>query len=448
MIRIIRAFIIVAFSCAIAAGCSESDQENPTGKATLVAINTIVGAPNVTFKIEERSLGTIDYGVATQLSEYDDLDYIFNFDASVPGESSARRLASQRVDVVADQFYLFALIGTFQDPDIILWQEDERAWDGTETVFELAFANLNNELPVVDVYFDAPGVAPAVGNEIGTLSLGDRIDSADYAAGEYVLTLTAPGDPQTVYFTSGTRTFAASNSATILFLDDSPSLTSNVTVVRVSASAGGSTQIYDERFPSRVRILHAANAVGNVDVAENSNFTPPLVENLGFGEITDDLALTDGTNTYTFTDTGNQGATIAESDFTIGNGRYQTFALVGPPGAAGIVPNSSERRPFVTSGRIGFVQVASAFEFVDLYLLEPGESVDDNNPALNFLPFGTPAPLVAYEAKDYELTVTIAGEKTIIAGPVPANIANGDVVEVFILETADPNTATILQLRY
>ncbi len=446
MIQNLRTLFLVIIACAVASGCAESDQEKATGKATLRAVHGIVDAPDLVFRIEARSLGTVTYAASSAAAEYDDLLYNFNFDINIAGGSS-RRLATTPLDVAADTEYLFVLTGTLDAPSVTLWQDDERVWDGTETVFELAVAHHNNSLGALDVYFDAPGVAPAPGNELGTISQGERIAPAEFAAGEYVLTITAAGDPGTIHFSSNTRAWSPSTRDTVVILDKNPSRTSPVTVSRISGT-GSSTQLADSRFPPQARILHAASGVDNVDLAENNEFGALITSNLAFSDLTADTAISQGTNIYTFTDTGNAGAPIAEGELTVPAGTYLTIALTGPQGEPGVIGSISQRRPHATSGRVGFLNVASAFEFVDIYLLQPEQALDDTSPVISFLPFQAPVPLGATAANNYDMVITISGEKTIVAGPVALDVANGDVIEVLILDTADPNVAQVQVLRH
>ncbi|MBT8086030.1 MAG: DUF4397 domain-containing protein [Woeseia sp.] len=447
MNRFFRSLFVVALAIGVVSGCSESDRPEASGKAALLAINGIVDAPDATFLIEERSLGATSFGNATQASRYDDLSYTFNFDIFVPGEASRRRLASQTLDVVRDKAYLFVLGGSIAAPSIYLFEEDERLWDGTETVFELSLVHANNTLGAIDVYFAEPGVAPVAGNEIASVNLGERVPKAEYATGEYVLTVTAAGEPQTILYTSETRTWTPARTDTVVILDSNPSRTGGVTASLITA-AGGSVLLTDPRFPPAARVLHAAEGVGNIDLAENSDFDNLIASNLAFAELTGDLPLTAGTNTYTFTDAGNQGAPLVEEEFTISAGANQTLTLVGPPGEPDILATVSVRRPFAASGRLNFVNAASSFEAVDIYLLDAGTAIDEEAAYFSFAEFKSAVPLAAVEAKDYELTITLFGEKTVLAGPIPLAISNRELLEIFILDTADPSVAQVKIIRY
>lgn len=446
MSRVRYHLILLALVC-LAAGCVESSREEATGKAALIGVNAIVDAPDVRFKIEERSLGTVAYGEASQVRRFDDLSYKFNFDASIPGEDGERRLASRVLDVTRDTAYLFALDGSVGNAEIVLWEHEERQWQDGDTVFELYFAHLNDTAGRVDVYFAEPGVAPAAGAAAATIARGERAGPAEFAAGDYVLTVTRADEPQTILFTSLTRSYVAATTDTILLLDPDPSRTADLSVRQVVA-AGTSLQLGDPRIPPRGRVLHAAPGIGNVDVAENGDFANLVASDLAPGELSAEAPLTAGTNTYTFTDAGNQGAPIVESEQVIGTGFFETLILTGPASDPAVLNTVSQRRPFATSGRLGFVHAAAAFPLVDIYLLEAGTPIDDELPLSAFVPYGVGTGLVPVAAEDYEVTVTVAGEKTVLAGPAAIDVANGDVIELFVVETPDPNAADLEIVRY
>jgi len=427
--------------------CAESDREDATGKATFRGVNAIVGAPDVTFLIEERSLGNATFASSTGAQRFDDLTFTFNFDVSIPGEASQRRLASRDLDATRDFDYIFVLDGTIANPEIRLWEQEEREWTGDEDVFELNVGHLVDGLGAVDVYVDPPGTAPSAGNALATVEPGERAGPFEVSAGNYVVTLTPAGDPQTLLFTSVEREFTAAVTLSLVAFDADPSRTDNPTV-RLLSPVGDSLAFAASSGAPELRVLHAALGVDAVDLVEEGDFANPVASNLAFGDLTADTPVVGGSQTYTFTATGNQGATIAEDDATITIASHEYLVLVGPAAEPGIVNLSSARRPFVTSGRVTLFHVASAFEGVDVYLLPAGESVADNSPLVSGLPFQFTTGSQSIAAGDYELTVTVAGEDTVIAGPEPLPVANGDVFEIFFEETADPNAGEFEIVSY
>ncbi|MDH3546914.1 MAG: DUF4397 domain-containing protein, partial [Gammaproteobacteria bacterium] len=180
-----RFFIPIGSFAALALfGCT-SDSSFPTvsGKGTLRAVNAIPGSPEVAFLIEERVVGGAEYKSSTTGTRYDNLNYTFNFEARFAGESTRRRIGSRNLDVVADKDYTFVLSGSLAAPTITLWEGDERTWEGSETVFEARLAHSAASLGDVDVYFAAPGTAPLIGEQLGTLSFGEILPAAEFAEG-------------------------------------------------------------------------------------------------------------------------------------------------------------------------------------------------------------------------------------------------------------------------
>lgn len=442
MTRNLGNVLLVSLTLILGSGCAESSREKASGDAAIIGVNTIVDSPNVDFLIEERSLGSVGFSNASPASRWDDLNYIFNFDLTVPGSSSAQRLASLPLDVQRDRVYTLVLVGSTTNPDIILFDDEERLWDNTETVFELSFAHMNNVAGPVDVYFAAPGVAPAAGNETARLAQGERSDITEYDSGEYVITLTTANNPQDIIYTSNPRTFQPSSTDTVFLFDQDPSRTGNLEV-RLITGAGGTIQLPDPRFPPTARIIHAALDIAAIDLYENSDFANPLQTNQVFGDIAENVPQTAGTNDYTWTDAGNTGAVILEQSLIASSGTRATLVLVGPASDPDAMNLLNIRRPYATNGRISFIQAAQNYEFVDIYLLPAGESIDDNNATSPGVPFKFAQSATSFAADNYELTVTVVGEKTVLAGPVAIDLANRDVLDVLILDTADPNVAEL-----
>ena len=200
----------------ISACTSGSKFPDPTGKGSIQAINAISTSPAISFFIEERSLGNLDFKAASTKTQFDDFEYTFNFDALLAGETEQTRLASQLLQVVKDMDYTFVISGDLATPTITVWEKPERVFVDGDTVFETAFGHMSPALGNVDIFFDDPAIVPAAGNEIGTLAPGERLPPVDLQAGDYVLTITTAGLPGEVRFASDVLTLPAAS--TLLFM--------------------------------------------------------------------------------------------------------------------------------------------------------------------------------------------------------------------------------------
>ncbi|NOX69236.1 MAG: DUF4397 domain-containing protein [Gammaproteobacteria bacterium] len=437
-------FIVLLALSSILISCAKSERKEATGKGAIRGYNALSESFNVNFLIEERSLGVLDYKEGSAVSRFDDLTYSFNFDIAFAGAGAPQRIASVSADVVTNTDYVFLLAGTVATPEILVWERPEREWTDTETVFEMAFGHLSPALGSVDVYYAATGTAPVLGNAIGTIAFGERIDELEFEAGQYELILTAPGDPSNVLFQGSPLTNPAAATNASLILDRDPSRTGDV-AVRQLIPSGSSIEIPDARFLPTVQVINAAFGSGNVDLVINNDFVnPPAITDLAFGMASADVVVPAGTLPYTYTPPASTTA-LLEEETGIGLGTRTMIILRGEPGALATSKLASNRRPIATSAQFRIANAAFNFPAVDVYLSNDDTLLDDLLPILRSLPFGLASEYQLPVADSYTLTVTTANEKTVLAGPLTLELAIGDIEEIVLLDTADPTIGSLLQ---
>ncbi|MDH4106793.1 MAG: DUF4397 domain-containing protein [Gammaproteobacteria bacterium] len=443
----IRALVFVVVAIGLVAGCAESSRPVATGKGVIRGMNALIDSPDALFLIEETSLGTVAYKDSTANRSYDDLSYNFNFEIRIAGNASNTRLGTLALDVTKDTEYLFVLTGSVAAPEIVLWQNPAREWAGTETVFELAFGLATQALGDLDVYFAAPGTPPALGSQVGTLGYQQRLDVREFPAGQYELTLTPANDPATVLYRSVNAEYGAAVTNSIVILEGDPSGTAPINA-RLIPESGGAVELPDALVQPTMRFLHASIATGNVDVARNDDFANLLATNLGFAEVSARAAVPTGVATYDWVPTGNTTPIFSDANRDIAGNSRLLQLLLGEPGNYGVTVLPDIRRGYSTSARIRFNHGSLNVDGpIDVYLAEPGRPLTEVLPQTNFLPFSVSSGYREVQAGDYELTVTRAGNRdTVLAGPEPVALQIGDVVDVVVLDTADPNVSDILVL--
>lgn len=439
----IRLVLAAAFVL-LHSGCAETSRPEATGEANIRGLHAIVDGPEVLFRIEERSLGTINYKDVTSVEAFDDLSYQFNFDAALPGDTEQTRIASRSLAVVPDMDYLFVLTGTFQDAEILLWESEERQWEGSEEVTEVAAGHLSTMLGGVDFYFVAPGDAPVSGEARGTLEFGERLDDFDVDAGRYQAVFTPAGDPSTILFRTGTQTLNERNSTLFTIHDADPSITSGVSVRRIGG-AGESTELGEANTPPTRRFLHAASGTGNFDVYVDEDFAAPIVADVTYAEVTGDIPVPVGESAYTYTAAGNVGAVLLEEDSTIISNTRTTSFLTGPPDDVEVFSLIDDRRPVVGTAKVRMVQLAGNFDNIDIYVRPAGTDIDEINPTFPSVASPLSSGYSRLAPGDYEITVTDAGEKVPVAPVLSLDLASGDIAEVAILDAVDPNLLEVIR---
>tara|TARA_R110002049_G_scaffold21792_9_gene79107 strand:+ start:2293 stop:3624 length:1332 start_codon:yes stop_codon:yes gene_type:complete len=434
------AFTLIAV-LALSACSGETGLPDPTGKGTVRAINAIPASQEIAFRIEERLLESISYKSGSSGVRYDDFEYTFNFDASFLGETSTRRIASlvQKIDNERD--YTFVVTGDIAAPDITVWTGDERAFSGTETVFEVRYAHLAESLGPVDIYLAAEGVAPAAGNAVATLDYLEVLPAMDVEADEYVLTITSSGDPADIVYQSNTISYVAQRSYIVpVFTGDE--MDAAPYTVRLIPTSGTPTSLPDARFAPTARFMQMSASLAAADIYDDEMLTSLVLENQSYGDISDDIPIAATTTTFSYTPTGNTGAVLFEDTIVAVSGSHYNFIVTGDDSDRDALVYAPDRRAVSSYAKLSFVHVSKNHEILDVYIVDSGAGIDDASPIF-ILPYRGTSNGLPLAAGTYDLYITANADQTILAGPVELNLALGDVVESLLVDAVDPAIAEI-----
>jgi hypothetical protein len=125
-------------------------------------------------------------------------------------------------------------------------------------------------------------------------------------------------------------------------------------------------------------------------------------------------------------------------------GLHTSTVLVGLAGTdLSRIILTDDRRSIETHTKLRLVHGAANFDTLDLYLVDTGTDITDINPLAANLGFTFVSDFGPTIPGNYDLILTLPGEKTFIAGPIPLDLVNGDVVELLIIDTVDPVIAEI-----
>ena len=417
-----------------------------TGEGKMRAINAIKTSPIMSFFIEERPIGNVEYQFSTNPVSFDDLQYIFNVETVLAGDLMATRVASQPLDVVKDTDYTFLISGALEAPDITVWEIPIREWSGTETVFELRIANTADSIGDVDVYFAPPGTAPMPGNALGTLSFGQVLPEADFESGDYVLTFTAAGDPLTVRFESSTLFLNAQTSTLFSIFDTDPNDT-GLWSVRTFFAIGGSGLISAVDSTATARFYHASTALVEADIYNDETLMTPIVIEHEFRDVTPDLDMPFGVNPLFYTAAGNSGAPLFDDETVILATSHRNVYAVGDVDELRTVDYIPDRRPVETLAKFSFLNSALKYPLVDLYIVKTDVDFADAIPRFILVSVGDVPRSTTLDADSFEIYLTPPGEKTIITGPIALDTMLGDVFEYIAYDNeTDPMTADLVSI--
>lgn len=440
---------LIASTCiatiTLGACTGETKLPTPTGEGTVRAINAIKTAPAINFLIEERSIGSVEYKNTSSTTTFDDLDYTFNFEVLLAGDSSRTRVASQYLDVIADTDYTFVVTGDLAAPTVTVWESPLAEFDAAATSFEVRFANLDAALGNVDVYFAAAGTAPVPGEQIGTLAYGEMLPGVSLEAGEYVLTLTAEGDPGTVLFESASIAPGASSVLLFSTFETDPNDLRPVSVRGFNLTSGVTLRLPDVDDETMARFFHANHDIGPADIYVDDPLTVPLVENHTFGDVTGDLAMPSAQFPLTYTAAGNVGAILIDNDQTLIAGlRNYLYLVHDSSGEDVLVDYLPDLRPVETLGKLSLMNTAALDVSLDVYVVPTGEAIDERSPQFLSISVGLDPFRFTLDEGLRDIYVTPAGEKTVLAGPVPLDVTLGSIIDIILYETDDPSIVDVV----
>ena len=440
-----RTFVLIACLCTlVVAGCtSESKLPNPTGKGSIRAFNAIPGSPDIRFLIEERTLDVIGYQDSTSSVRYDDFEYNFNFELFLPGEIEPDRVLTLSHKIETRRDDIFLLTGDPANPTLTVWSAPEREWSDSDTVVEVRFAHTIYAQDAVDIYLDEAVVPAVVNNKVATLSYGEITDLSDYQEGTYIVTITEAGDVNAVLFQSTELIFAVRSSVVIAGLAGNENDTSSI-VLSAMLTPGGDRKITDATASPTVRFFHASYALQTSDIYDDEMLTSRRVENHAYGEITGDLDVSGDLETYYYTPTGSTAAILHQFDYQAAPGRHTNLLILGPADDYTAFSYLPDRASVSLYAKLNLFNAALDSSIIDLYLTASGVAIaDDDLPSIQFVLYPGVSSVKPVEAGSYDVYVTPVGEKTVLAGPLPIDLVNGDIVNLLALDTGTPDVVEL-----
>jgi hypothetical protein len=207
----------------------------------------------------------------------------------------------------------------------------------------------------------------------------------------------------------------------------------------IISESGGSITVPDPAFPSQLRIYHAAFGTVNVDAYFDDDFGNRIFTDVDFKGLTPYTDVINADTKLTLTAVNNTGAILLESNLIIPPGVKRTIALVGDQSNLFLNVLNDEPRPLAVGPVLRIANMAGNTDFIKAYLLEPGTEITLTTIALfPGLPSQLDTGYFAFEAGSFEMTITDFLDIEPIAPSILLDLASGEVVDIAILDTVDP----------
>ncbi|MAD92139.1 MAG: hypothetical protein CMQ54_05380 [Gammaproteobacteria bacterium] len=448
--------ILIIINTLVLGACGESDDGtfvNPTGKGTIRMINAIKAAPDINLLIERKILAGANFRSSTNLYEYDDLDYQFNFEVRYAGNPISVPFSNKLLKINANTEYTLLVSGSLDNPLITVWEFPNQSVNELATSFNVRFAHTAESYGNLDYYFSLTGIAPASGDAIGNIAFGEIISSMNFDAGDYTLTLTEEGLPNNIVFQSDPFSFQPGKQYTVTPFDGGENTTAPIIVKYYSTSSGIGVHdegaILDLNYPSTSEFVHASLEMSTVDIYDEqiTATSTPWAVGHNFKDITNEVLLPIGSDPFIYVPSGLLAPELI--NFTVDENtgiRARTFA-VGKNNVFTISTYLPDRRPLSTAAKLEIYNTNTNFESIDIYVIEADTLVDDQNPTITGVSVNSTTGVALLPPDSYDIYVTETSEKNILSGPIRLDIEIGDVFSGIIYDEVDPSILELILIQ-
>lgn len=384
------------------------------GSSDAPAVNVLVDGAEV--------LGGVDYKVGSAQLDLDVGTYTIQVDGILPGGNAAV-IGPVDLDFVADTIYTIAAVNDVAAIEpVVISQPDVPVSAGSARLFVL---HGSAAAPQVDVYVTTPGADLTASAPVGTFSFKETVGPAEVAAGDYQIRVTAAGDAAAVVFDSGTITLADGDDLTVAAVPNTTGGPAAISLVALNGA--GSLEILDVDTPTSLQVVHASPDAPAVDVVVDGGV---LVPGLAFPDATGFVEVPGATYNVAVTVAGNPGAiAIGPVDLDLAAGTRYSVLAVGELAAIEPLILTDDPRRVATNAKVRIVHAAPnpAAAMVDIYVTAVGADINDESPAFTDVAFKDNTGFEPLPEGDYDVTVAVAGTKTVAIGPATISIANGGI---------------------
>ncbi len=293
--------------------------------------------------------------------------------------------------------------------------------------------------PAVDVYVTAPGATLADSAPLNDSPLGFEqfTGRAELPAGDYQVRVTLAGDPTTVVYDSGTLSLPATADLLIAAVANTGPGASPIQLVALDGE--GANVLQDAATPASVIAVHASPDAPAVDLLADDNGTAALeslalARNVSYPGVCRIAAVPAGNYSLSVTPAGNPGVVALEFDLAPNRGDVVTAVVTGYLGGTPALQPLAlpiDSRSVITETKLRITHASPGTGAVDLYLLADGADLNAATPAFAGVPFGADTGVLSIAPGVYDVYVTPAGNRGVVAIEVQDfTVSGGQVLDV------------------
>ncbi|MEO7387732.1 MAG: DUF4397 domain-containing protein [Gammaproteobacteria bacterium] len=413
-------------------------------------------APPVNIRIDGVAFRSgVNYKEGTGFTFVTPRDYHFQVEAIVPGDDEI--VVDQNVPLAAGKEYTVLAVGkaaTASVQSLIFENAFEDIPDGNTRV---QFVHVAPDAPTYDVYITGKDASLPAATPLGQVSYGDQPAARELIPpGTYVIRVTPAGDPDTVVFDSG-ELGGFRNRDDLLIVLVQNTTTGTAPISLVVNDRFNNLEILDKSTPTSYRVVHLSPDAPALDVVADPSTaaTPEVTLASGLTYLGHTGHVSIPPETYTVRGVKTSDPTPATPLFTFTRASFAAqSATVFATGLLATMNGqvvADDLRPIFAQAKLRVLDAAPGSGTVDLYLLEPGQTVADVNPTITNFVLTSITGHLGFAPNSYTVVFTQAGTKTELAGQ--AVVAGAGTVQTVILvdavrvdETSDGKPPSVLVL--
>jgi hypothetical protein len=283
----------------------------------------------------------------------------------------------------------------------------------------------------IDVYLTAPGADLSSSTLLGTVPVGGSAGPTEVSAGQWELWITVPGCAIPPHYLGPIELEGGTDlvfSILLPFFPPGEVIPLPCGISFVSAVDAFGNNAWLNPGGASLRVINDSPDAPALAITANGNLTTPLVATLAYEGSTSYLDIGEpGVYGLAITPASNLSDVLASQRVNLRAGTNHSLYALGP--LAQIFPfiTLDDYRSYSTQARLRFIQGAPSAQLVDVYFTASGAGITSAMPTYAAMPFATDTGFVSYTQDSYDLTVTPAGGKTPIIGPVSVTLRNGGV---------------------
>jgi hypothetical protein len=419
--------------------CSESGRERPPQTSVRV-FNVAPRFESVSFYREQRLEFSPSFMQAGTL-QFDSGAYDFRIQHASLAQGSQIVDQEFALDLAGDLDYWFIIAAPNDQPEAIIASWPESFSSTTSARFQ--FAHANPMMGPLDVYVVVPGANPGTTTPQGSIDFRDSTPTFEVAAGQHRMYLTTAGDPTDIVFESMDFEIPAGRQAFVVVSDGTGEYGDNVVVSDIFGALASRIFAFDET--NELRVIQSIDDRLDRDVLFDQA-SPPLFTSLPFGDPSAHAAVAAGSHELSVTPPGNPGAIEYSEEFAIIAGRQHTVLFAGDTstGLDGAM-QVEDRRSIIDQATVWFLNGASLFSSVLVYVTAPGTDLSTIEPTALLTPPEVSAKL-RYVPSTLELTVLDIVTGATLLGPQAITLENGGVYNYLLVNSAGGSTVDMIRI--